>query len=37
MGLVQWSEYHRMPKVVEPDWDEEDADETEGKEVVLIG
>jgi hypothetical protein len=37
MGLVQYSDYHRMPKVVEPDWDEEDADEVEGKAVVLIG
>ena len=37
MGIVQYSDYHRMPKVVEPDWDEEDADAVEGKEVVLIG
>ena len=36
-GFVCFSEYHRMPKVVEPDWDDEDADEVEGKEVVLIG
>jgi hypothetical protein len=37
MGLVQYSDYHRMDKVVEPDWDEEDADEVDGKKVVLIG
>jgi hypothetical protein len=37
MGLVRYSDYHRMPKVVEPDWDEEDADQVEGKAVVLIG
>ena len=37
MGLVQYSDYHRMDKVVEPDWDNEDADEVEGRRVVLIG
>ena len=37
MGLVQYSDYHRMDKVVEPDWDNEDADDVEGREVVLIG
>ena len=37
MGMVKYSEYHRMDKVVEPDWDEEDADEVDGREVVLIG
>ena len=37
LGLVKYSDYHRMPKVVEPDWDEEDADEVDGKPVVLIG
>ena len=37
MGLVQFSDYHRMDKVVEPDWDNEDADEVKGREVVLIG
>jgi hypothetical protein len=37
LGLVKYSDYHRMPKVVEPDWDEEDADEVDGKQVVLIG
>ena len=36
-GFVVNSDYHRMPKVVEPDWDEEDADEVDGKQVVLIG
>ena len=36
-GYVVDSDYHRMPKVVEPDWDEEDADEVDGKQVVLIG
>ena len=35
-GFVVNSDYHRMPKVVEPDWDDEDAD-AEGTEVVLIG
>ncbi len=37
LGLVKYSDYHRMPKVVEPDWDEEDAVEVDGKQVVLIG
>ena len=38
MGIVAYSEYHRMPKVVEPDYDDEDgADECEGNAVVLIG
>jgi hypothetical protein len=38
LGLVEWSEYHRMPKVVEPDWDNEDADEVESTtQVVLLG
>jgi hypothetical protein len=37
MGVVKYSDYHRMPKVVEPDWDDEDADEVEGTAVVLIG
>ena len=35
-GLVQYSDYHRMDKVVESDWDDEE-DEPKGKEVVLIG
>lgn len=34
-GAVVYSEYHRMDKVVEFDYDDEDADE--GKSVVLIG
>jgi hypothetical protein len=37
MGLVKYSDYHRMPKVVEPDWDDEDADQVDGQTVVLIG
>lgn len=37
MGFVVHSEYHRMPKVVEPDWDEEEDADTEGTAVVLIG
>ena len=37
MGLVKYSDYHRMDKVVEVDWDEEDADEVVGKPVVLLG
>jgi hypothetical protein len=39
MGFVVHSDYHRMPKVVEPDYeDEEDnMDDIEGKPVVLIG
>ena len=36
VGLVQYSDYHRMDKVVEQDWDS-DEDEPKGKEVVLIG
>ena len=36
-GFVVDSAYHSMPKVVEPDWDDEDAEESPGKEVVLIG
>jgi hypothetical protein len=37
LGVVKYSDYHRMPKVVEPDWDDEDADDVEGNAVVLIG
>jgi len=37
MGVVKYSDYHRMHKVVEVDFDEEDADEVEGKPVVLLG
>ena len=36
VGIVQYSDYHRMPKVVEPDYDDED-ETVDGKEVVLIG
>ena len=34
MGLVKYSDYHRMDKVVEPDWDHEDADEVEGRQII---
>jgi len=38
MGIVEYSDYHRMPKVVEVDYaDEEEADEVTGKPVVLLG
>ncbi len=37
MGIVKYSDYHRMHKVVEVDFDEDDADEVEGKPVVLLG
>lgn len=37
MGVVRYSDYHRMHKVVEIDFDEEDGDEVEGTPVVLIG
>ena len=38
MGIVTYSDYHRMDKVVEVDYDDEDeADEVTGKPVVLIG
>jgi hypothetical protein len=37
MGIVEYSEYHRMPKVVEVDYDDEDsAEECKGKPVCLI-
>lgn len=36
MGFVKYSDYHQMNKVVEPDYDDEDAD-MEGTAVVLIG
>lgn len=32
-GLVQWSEYHRMPKVVDYD----DNDDDSATEVVILG
>jgi len=37
MGIVEYSDYHRMPKVVEVDYDEEEADEVTCKPVVLLG
>jgi hypothetical protein len=38
MGVVEYSDYHRMDKVVEVDYDdEESADEVTGKAVVLLG
>jgi hypothetical protein len=37
MGIVQYSDYHRMDKVVEQDYDDEEDAEPKGKEVVLIG
>jgi hypothetical protein len=36
VGLVQYSDYHRMDKVVEQVYEDEE-DEPKGKEVVLIG
>lgn len=37
-GFVAYSEYHRMPKVYEPDYeDEDDVDAGKLTEVVLIG
>ena len=36
-GAVVYSDYHRMPKVVEFDYDDEEADENEGASVVIIG
>lgn len=36
VGFVKFSDYHRMDKVVEPDYDDEEA-EMDGAEVVLIG
>ena len=35
---MEYSEYHRMPKVVEVDYDDEDsAEQCKGNPVVLIG
>lgn len=35
---VVWSEYHRMPKIVERDYDEDEGDEPETlQRVVVIG
>ena len=37
-GFVAYSDYHRMPKVYEPDYDEDDETDAEQMtEVVLIG
>ena len=36
MGFVEYSQYHQMDKVVEPDYDD-DMRDLEGKAVVLIG
>lgn len=37
MGFVKYSDYHRMDKIVEPDYDDEDsADTFQGKPVVVI-
>ena len=37
-GFVAYSEYHRMPKVYEPDYDEDDETDAEKlQEVVIIG
>ena len=35
-GFVKYSDYHRMHKVVEPDYDDEDG-QVEGKMVVILG
>ena len=35
MALVKYSDYHRMDKVVDLDYDDDEP--IEGKEVVLIG
>jgi hypothetical protein len=35
MGFVKYSDYHRMDKLVEPDYDDEEAD-TEGTAVVIL-
>ena len=35
MGIVKYSDYHRMDKLVEVDYDDEEA-EVEGKEVVVL-
>lgn len=38
VGFVAYSDYHRMPKVVELDYDEDDeADAEKMTEVVIIG
>ncbi len=38
VGFVQYSDYHRMPKVYEPDYDEDDETEADKlTEVVILG
>jgi hypothetical protein len=38
VGTVAYSEYHRMDKIVEPDWDDEEDEPKETlRSVVLIG
>jgi hypothetical protein len=38
MGLVEYSDYHRMPKVVEPDYDDMDSmEDVPGTPVVILG
>lgn len=37
-GFVQYSDYHRMPKVYEPDYDEDDEiDADKLTQVVILG
>ena len=36
-GYVQYSDYHRMDKVAELDYDEDDEPVVNAKQVVLIG
>ena len=40
LGTVKYSDYHRMPKVVESDWEwdhDEEEQDPEVQSVVLIG
>jgi hypothetical protein len=36
MGEVKYSDYHRMPKVVERDYDEDDNTEDNQSQVVIL-
>jgi hypothetical protein len=36
MGDVKYSDYHRMPKVVERDYDEDDNTEDNQSQVVIL-
>ncbi len=36
MGDVKYSDYHRMPKVVERDYDEDDSTEDNQSQVVIL-